>query len=494
MLTRVLGIGALAAVVLVAAPSVIVNTVNPAPGATAPPTSASAPAKPAATLKIAVSGERGLVDPLYLRVRAVGVPPAAAHLADDSGAHTASVESAPRHCARLPVHDTFAGPVERDWCLSVTSLDAGHTLTGLVVGGTSLTLSLTRRHSFWSWPIVVLLAGLFAPLLTGLVVVGLKRFAGNAAIAELVAAHPEIVDLGTWAKDREDAGTSFGNVRMEVQKIVRGPAQVVQARHRLADALRQTTLNADHPYVVAAWAEARRSDIRTSDIVDDKAQPKVAAATDYLSHLTQLEADRAALVGLQKALGGVESDHAYDAGVALDRAMEMFKRVSTPADMAGLTAPLVDATAAIEAATQPEPRPVWLDEHMKTVLGNFELCSSGSGGVGHTKHALTADVAGDPKRLSDLLAGIRSVTTSPLDLSGEQLKWDEGVWLGVTVAAAAAALAFAGATVAQKAYFANPAFATGWDYFTLFSAAFASGAAATVLGLFRYWRPQPGTS
>ena len=494
MLTRVLGIGGLAVVVLVVAPSVIVNSVNPAPGAAASTTSASAPAKPAATLKIAVSGERGLVDPLYLRIRAVGAPPASAHLADDSGAHTASVASAPSHCAHLPVRDTFTGPAEREWCLSVTSLDAGHTLTGLVAGDTSLTLSLTRRHSFWSWPLVVLLAGLFAPLLTGLVVVALKRFAGNAAIADLVAAHPEIADLGTWAQAREKEGTPDGTVLGWVEKIVSGPPLIVQARHHLADALRQTPLGADHPYVVAAWAEARRTKICVSDIADDKGQPKVAAAADYLAHLKQLEADRAALVGLQKALGGVDSEHAYDAGVALDRAMEMFKRVSTSAEVPGLTQPIVDATAAIEAATQPKSRPIWFDEHMKTVRENFEVCSAGSGGAGHTQHALAADVALDPKRFADLLTGIRSVTTSPLELSGQQLKLDEGIWLAVTVVAAAAALAFAGATVAQKAYFANPAFAAGWDYFTLFSAAFASGAAATVLGLFRYWRPQPGTS
>lgn len=52
-------------------------------------------------------------------------------------------------------------------------------------------------------------------------------------------------------------------------------------------------------------------------------------------------------------------------------------------------------------------------------------------------------------------------------------------------------LAFAGATVLKAVYYTNATFSSGWDYFTLFSAALASGAAASVLSLVGYWRPTP---
>jgi hypothetical protein len=63
-----------------------------------------------------------------------------------------------------------------------------------------------------------------------------------------------------------------------------------------------------------------------------------------------------------------------------------------------------------------------------------------------------------------------------------------GLSLGLTVLVA---LGFAGVTVYEAAYAPKTSFAGFPDYFTLFSAALASGVAATVLGLLAYWRPAP---
>jgi hypothetical protein len=53
---------------------------------------------------------------------------------------------------------------------------------------------------------------------------------------------------------------------------------------------------------------------------------------------------------------------------------------------------------------------------------------------------------------------------------------------------------FAGLTVEQAAYNDKPTFSSFHDYFTLFSAALASGAAAAAISLLAYWRPDPPTS
>jgi hypothetical protein len=56
---------------------------------------------------------------------------------------------------------------------------------------------------------------------------------------------------------------------------------------------------------------------------------------------------------------------------------------------------------------------------------------------------------------------------------------------------AVVALAYAGVAVSQAAYASKPLFHSFGDYVTLFSAALASSAAATVLGIVAYWRPAP---
>jgi hypothetical protein len=55
-------------------------------------------------------------------------------------------------------------------------------------------------------------------------------------------------------------------------------------------------------------------------------------------------------------------------------------------------------------------------------------------------------------------------------------------------------LGFAGVTVEEAAYRDKHTFASFHDYFTLFSAALASGAAASVLSLLAYSRPDPPAS
>jgi hypothetical protein len=58
----------------------------------------------------------------------------------------------------------------------------------------------------------------------------------------------------------------------------------------------------------------------------------------------------------------------------------------------------------------------------------------------------------------------------------------------LTLATCLVVLAFAGATVYEAAYDPNNTFATFPDYFKLFSAALASGAAASVIALLAYWQ------
>src|SRR5207244_3282549 len=109
MLPRLFGISS-ALILIVALPPLIVRTVSPT----------EAPAPPAASLKIGVTGDDGgSGHPVLIRLRAKGNPPPKPwKLVDEAGLYPATLVSATGSCGGLKVRETNTG--EQIWCLKVS--------------------------------------------------------------------------------------------------------------------------------------------------------------------------------------------------------------------------------------------------------------------------------------------------------------------------------------------------------------------------------------
>lgn len=383
MLTRVVGIPAAALIVLVAAPSLVVRAVGSATGS-APAAQQAAPLS--ASLKIDVAGERGGKTPLILNVRARDPVPPTATLVDDSGTHTATVAPFAGSCAKERVHDTLTGT--DTWCLSITSLDAGHVLSGTLKGGTSLALTLTRRHALWAWPLLVLLIGLLAPLAVGLFKAWLQKRAGLDTVSRLIGRNPEIVDLKSWADDRTAAGMGPGDLLQQVERIAKAPPKLLAARQRLAARLATSTLPADHPFFVAAKREADRTDYKVADTISENGTAKAARAAEFLDHLEQLEADFNALEDLVSVVRKLVDSCVHEPLAAVVNAQTRFDLVEHPEDVAALNEPITEALAAVNTALATDG---CLQEPASTRAAhrsNLELYLASSKGSERSRHTV----------------------------------------------------------------------------------------------------------
>ena len=494
MLTRVAAVGAAAAVVLVVAPGLVVKAINPTPGVVVAAVEQQPvpAAPPEASLKLGITGSR---DPYLVRLHAKGHPPKQARLVDEAGTNTALVTDAPGRCAHRTFHDTLVG--WHEWCLAVSGLDPGTTVSGSVIKGTKLTLTLTRRHRFWWWPFFVLVAGLLAPLATGWTMKWLRRHAGLDAVARVIDRNERsrnlaVTDLRTWAEEQEDAGMAPGDLRAHVQDIVQGPRQIRAARKALAAQVAQTSIPHDHPYLDAARKEANRRSVRVEDILDPDFKPKVAFAATLLHGLRQIEADARLIDALKPLLDQLNDDCGRPAREALDEAELRLANADTPEKVEALGDAIIHANAVLLAAAETPnclrvPVEDWNSE-LIPVGEKYLKQSAGSVPRASVERALRDR---DQDSWTDIVQQLRSVTASPLELTGKSLWRDELYARGVTVGALGVVLGFAALTVEQTAYAPNATFASFWDGFTLFSAAFASGTAAAVLTLVDYWRPQP---
>lgn len=499
MLPRVVGVPAAALVVLVAAPPIVLH---PSTGSSTPTTIAVPPpgesvvvkvggktinvattkeaqAKPTATLKIGLSHDRHTY---FLSLRAAGAPPKAAQtLADADGTHVAVVRRAPQSkCPTKPVYDTNTG--KKPWCLSVTGLPAAHEVSGTVDGGTTLMLTLDHRHELKSWPIFWVILGLFAPLGAGVVMGVLRRRPALYPVNRVIRRNAgnedtKIVDLKEWAEAKTTAGTAPGDLRVLAEQAVRGAPEIRSARRELRKALGTTTLSQELPYVEAAAEAGEDRPLHVSDILDEDDKPVIPVAEQFLAKLDPLETAQRALSDLHAVLVTIENGHRFEAQEAWERATRTFVAVSEPDDVPALRDLIIGAAAAIAAAER-EPAVESVEQ----------------GGEEHIVGTDRTQVRAERSTLELLFGDLTGQTPSPLALKGKELLRDEVAMSLLTALVFFAALAFAAWTVLQDGYYANPTFGTWGDYFTTFSAALATGAAATVLTLISDWRPTPSTT
>jgi hypothetical protein len=482
---RLLGIPA-AALVIVGAPQLIALQGNTSPqplAATAAQVSPNASPPPAAALTVRLSGHEGMTgDPTLLRVLASGEPSGVSQLFEANGLDTATVTPEPvADCAKARTRATSAG--KDQWCLSLEGVGAGHDLTGVVKGGTTLTLTVSRRHSFWAWPFWVLVLGLAAGAVVVIVPTVLLSDVRTVQLYRLIdhnengPAAERIVGLRHWVDKQRLAGQSAADLYRLVEPVVRvGPKSEQQVRDKLKSVLEASSLEKDSLFVKAAERVANAPN-HVSDFLHVSSSGVGVPATEVYP--------------AQAWVGAVpQMDHFHG---ELDAAKAAIAKLQ-PQDQVKLTPELTALQVAFAHIDKPGAI-----SHLKTQLAKLEteIAKAPVTPVLPTQ-AQTEEVLDFLSPGVDILAGGLTghpdEIPRPRDLKGSWLRLATGQAMLLTGAACVVVVVFAGVTVEQANYMSNLDFASFTDYFKLFSAALTSTAAGTVLGFLGYWRADPATA
>jgi hypothetical protein len=307
-----------------------------------------------------------------------------------------------------------------------------------------------------------------------------------------------VTDLDEWTEERLRMH-SVGDVLAAIGGIVgTGPRGVRHARSELRDALAATPLPGSPAYAAGAGDEARRTDFKPADFIDDDLKPKPALADEWRAGIGQLAADAELLEQLSTAIDAtLRAGCQEEPREAVARAQAALELVATPETVAGMNEKITDAKAvyltALKTANCRKVPKREAHERSRTILLEYLLRSGVGPDAGMlVEQMATAGIDSVGGAIARVVERARSMARQPaIHLRGKQLWRETLVGEIVTAAAAALVIGFAGATVWEAAYEAKPAFAGFADYFALFSAALASGAAASVLSLLAFWRPQP---
>jgi hypothetical protein len=359
-----------------------------------------------------------------------------------------------------------------------------------------VTLSVTRKDGYVLAALVLAL-GLAAAFFVTWFAKGLERLIGGLRLADLLdrnarAQANTIDDLDTWVNGKLKSGDSATTVLSALAKLPPNGARAVrEGRQALATALAASGIPSGAAYRDTAQEEAGRPDVNVDDLLDDgKAKP--VRAQQLLEGLNQLDADT-------KLLSDLEADvnaHLVEAcrKKPLEKivaAQTVLTTIDTPERIAELTQPLTEAKVAYAVATR---RPDCLAVRAavsraahETAVGAYLRASGIDFGV---EELIGQFTDATEEKVETIFERVRALP-QPVHLRGKQLRRETRLGKALTALAIVAVGVFTVLTVWQAAYASKPDFAGFADYFALFSAALASGAAASVLGILAYWRPQP---
>jgi hypothetical protein len=468
---RLLGIP-VALFVIVAVP-VLIAQQNPEP----------APAE--AKLTVRLTGDQGgKGHPFYFRVRAEGEQPSStSKLVDSTGLKTASVSGdAADACSNEKTLETGTG--DEPWCLKLSDVANGAEMSGVASGpGTKLTLTVTRRDAFVWGPLFVLGAGLVVAAIVALAPKGLRRLVRRVALARLLEKNREaasdktVSGLDAWVAMQLASGAEPSAVFTAIAKVIQhGPAHAQQDRQSLRDELAGDPLGAGHPFAAGARAEANRTDHRASDFLDPTGKERTQhPAAEWLAGLKKMKANYKELNDAEREITEKIKPECQKAAMhALNIGRSAFARIKS-----------------LDAVTDLDGRLDTLSKTIDETLANPDC------------RLALADATDEEFEARNWLKGvgtqqIRGVPdeTRLLQLDPAAFEKDAIFAVALTLASCLAVLVFAAVTVEEATYRDKHTFASFHDYFTLFSAALASGAAASVISLLAYWRPDPpaGTS
>lgn len=233
---------------------------------------------------------------VWFSVNVKGVSaPAPSNLADAAGEHVAQVAATLGACpARVHATQRDVGLTGPAWCVHVSGLQAGYSVSGIVASrGTSLSLTVRRKDTpGWplAWSIIALLAAVVISWLSSTYVPGLtsrlrRRWYQHAKVP---------TGLGVWVKRAAASRILADDDIVARAQWARkyGIGQVTTARQQLARALADPaqSVPANSPLRQACQEEANRpaTDVKCEDVLTDEGARSIKAAT-LLETLTKAD-------------------------------------------------------------------------------------------------------------------------------------------------------------------------------------------------------------
>jgi hypothetical protein len=454
----------------------------PAPEAPAAKTAAAQ----TATLNIPLSSsEKQGSGEAYLRIAAAGKPPSRpSHLLSGDGSESVRVNADdPSPCKGLPLHRALGQGVNSEWCLRLRGITDAQQVSGKVTGkATDLTLTVSRRTGFFWVPLAAVLGGLILGLALLVVPVWLRNRIRKGLLDKELDENDrstqQIESLRDWVTGRRNAGEKDDAILPLVVWVrTRGRDIAKDARQKLQQALRVSTLPRDHPFRSAAEERADSTKLKVTDFLkEDGTRTARHPLLDWIEGLATLDSQRRELQRLANTIRMLPPA-AQDAPTkALEEAQHAFDAVSKPEEVSPVEAKLADVRRKI-----PRPAP---DE---TMAAEFRLLPTTEGQVLHLAVAPSTSLGGArippavPEPEPEPPPSPRPVSyTSPDHLAA----YRAGTFALVVIVVALAVL-----TIRQTLYAPIADFGDFGDYFALISAGVTAGVGATVVALLAPWNP-----
>jgi hypothetical protein len=258
----------------------------------------------------------------------------------------------------------YTGPETKRWCLqierapdhgAVTGALAGRALPGSDVGPTKLAVTVQTRDAFRGPPGLVVLGGLVGSLLIALGTAAWTPLVKGRRLAVLIDKGKNIEGLAQRAAALRDDGKSVGDVLAIIGPVVkRGPARADAARAALSQALAKSTLPADHPYRVAAQAEAARTDYVIDDFLDEAGSTVNPPAKEFQAQLATMERYAAQATAAKAEIDNRLKESCKRAPLEAWEAAEVaWSQVDAPAQVATLAAPFATARTLLNQKLAP---------------------------------------------------------------------------------------------------------------------------------------------
>ncbi len=466
---------AAAIVAIVVVPSLV--------GQVTAPDEPEAPKPIDASITTRVSGDELVdADTARLRIRAKGEPPSSGVLTTSSGLQKVMVGEVPASdCKGLPEHRVASSEAQSQWCLALDGIEAGQQVVGkLGAPETTLTLTVSRRVSFWPFPFLVVLGGLFVGalvgLLPGLLRKRVRRGLLESALAQNDAADPtaRVESLGEWVAVRLEAGDSADDLLPVVKAILlEGPAKARAARAALLDRLSRSTLDPDHGFVKAATLEAEKPTHTRQDFLKDDGTRRGHPAYEWITAIAELERQGKELVALPGLIAALPEPQREKPNEKLREARSAFGSVDRPSEVSAVDSKITAVQEAIVHERQGLKPPVETP-YLHLALSRF----SGQLEDGGSEYEAAPAGAGSKRALS----------TSPVEAVG-RAKSKLAPWAIATAALVSVVVVWAFVTIEQTLYAPKEAFGSWPDYFALLTGAIGSGAAGAVIALVGIWLP-----
>jgi hypothetical protein len=406
-----------------------------------------------------------------LAIIATGKPPTSAVLTSTDGRQVAIATAIPS-CTGLVTRNTG---VEngKTWCIKISGLPDHGTVSGTLPGTdespTTLSLTVNTRDGLLGWPIAVLLIGLLASLVatpaTKLLGTLIKRDRLALLLQRNQRADPEsrIAGLDEYVAARKHAGAADATIEAEIAPVINeGPGQARGARQELERAISADPLDATSAYQRAAAAEAARTDNKVTDFLKPDGSRATHPAADLDAGLAAMRDYRIKLATAEHEISSsLRASCQQQPLTKLGVARMRWERVGSRSEIADLAEPFRQLRDTI-------------DDRL------------------NTPNCLAQNVAGAS---AAFMATVNPLATpgapAPTGLTGASLVARTFLLALLTGVTVAAVLLFAFETVQLGAYRSKITFGSFGDYFTLFSTALASGAAATVAALLAPWSLTP---